>query len=195
MRPSLEDYTSGATTWKRDHKGVSYTLSHHGISDYNNQGTWCFYIHIHDNIFVNPDDFKLFDREAELVESFGRYRESYEYYTVPDYGFNGGITWYSKDYFVDRDGTKRTTLKIGCDYAHLWDMERGYPDTLETVDFDARKLIDELVENHPVKQRCSYSGKLDTADKFYTAKNGALVHESQEAQFTQDNWPTWMRAA
>ncbi len=28
--PTLEEYRTGGTTWRREHKGVHYTLSHHG---------------------------------------------------------------------------------------------------------------------------------------------------------------------
>lgn len=191
--PTLEECRQGATTWKRDHLGVSYTLSHHGVSSYSPQGTWCFYIHLHDNLFIG-DDFKLFDRQAQLKEtSPGLFYETYDYWDVPDYGFHGGITWYSKERFVDRDGIERTSLKIGCDYAHLWDREGGYSDGLNDVDWDAKKLIAELVKNHPVKWRCSYCGKLDIPENFYIAKNDARVHVSQEDKFSELEWPMWMR--
>lgn len=191
--PSLEQYQSGSTTWKREYKGVSYTLSHHGISDYSPQGTWCFYVFVTSNMFINDADFALFDREAELTELYGSYRENYDYYSVPDYGFHGGITWYSKERFIDKEGKEQTSLKIGCDYAHLWDRESGYWQGLDDIDRDVKALIDKLVEAHPVKLRCGYCGKLDNPDQFYTAKNGAIVHKSQIEKIKENDglWEHW----
>jgi hypothetical protein len=189
MLPTLEQYKQGATIWKREYKGVGYSLSHHGVSDYSPHGTWCFYIFIQSNLFVNDEDFKLFNREAEITEFAGSFRENYSYYDVPDYGFHGGITWYSKERFVDREGKEQVSLKIGCDYSHLWDMEGGYSDGLDDVDRDAKALIDELVKMHPVKWRCQYSSKLDVPNEFYTAKNGARVHNSCiEKLKLDDSW-------
>jgi len=193
MKPELKDYQSGATTWKREYKGIMYTLSHNGISDYRPEGTWCFYIHLNDNLFINPDDFKLFDREPEKKErSFGSYGETYDYHSVPDYGFHGGITYYSTDSFMDKNGEQRKSLKIGCDYAHLWDEEGGYWQGLNDVDHDAKILIDELVSHHPVKLRCQYSGLIDVPDNFYKARNGNMVHKSKLTEFSEDKWPTWL---
>lgn len=190
--PTLAEYRQGSTTWKRDYKGVSYTLSHHGISDYSPQGTWCFYIFINSNMFVNHDDFSLFDREAEIVEINGNFRETFNYWDVPDYGFHGGITWYSKEGFVDREGQKQTSLKIGCDYNHLWDRESDYWQGLDEVESDAKSLIDKLVEQHPIKLRCSYCGKIDLPDQYYTAINGAVVHKSQIDKLKENGWDKWM---
>ncbi len=188
--PSLEQYRSGATTWKKSHNGIDYLLSHHGVSEYSPQGTWCFYIFLHDNLFVNQDDFKIFDREPRLVEFSGRFIETYDYDSVPDYGFHGGITWYSVEHFVDRDGTKRKSLKIGCDYAHLWDREGGFSDGLDEVEMDAKRLIEKLVEQHPIKRRCAYSGQLDIPEMFYEAQNGNWVHKTQ-ADNLPGGWVLW----
>jgi len=192
--PTLEQLRQGATAWKREHKGVSYTLSHHGVSDYSPQGTWCFYIHLLEPQFQRPEDFALFDREPEVREFAGSHREHYPYDDVPDYGFHGGIAWYSRETFIDRDGSRRKALKIGCDYAHLWDQEGGYWQGLDDVEADAKRLINALVAQVPMKLRCGYSGKLDMPDQFYTARNGVLVHLSHEDKFTEAEWPTWMRA-
>ncbi len=195
--PTLEQYHQGATTWKREHKGVSYTLSHHGISDYSPQGTWCFYIFINSNMFVNDADFSCFDRPAEIKQmGAGTYWETYNYWDVPDFGFHGGITWYSKDRFVDKEGKEQSSIKIGCDYDHLWDRESGYWQGLDDVERDAKALIDKLVEAHPVKLRCHYSGKLDAPEQFYTAKNGAVVHKSQIEILKESDawWQHWQPA-
>lgn len=192
--PTLEELRQGATTWKREHKGVGYSLSHHGVSDYSPQGTWCFYIHLLEPQFQSAEDFAKFNREPEVKEFAGSYRESYPYDDVPDYGFHGGITWYSRETYIDRDGLSRKALKIGCDYAHLWDREGGYWQGMDAVDADAKRLIDALVAEVPLKVRCAYSGKLDMPDQFYTARNGARVHVSERGRFSEAEWPTWLPA-
>lgn len=192
--PTIEQYREGATTWKRDHKGVAFTLSHHGVSKYSPQGTWCFYIHLQEPQFQRPEDFARFDREPEVKEWAGSHRESYPYDDVPDYGFHGGITWYSRETYVDRDGATWKSLKIGCDYAHSWDADSGYWQGLEDVESDARALIDKLTDQIPLKVRCGYCGKLDMPDQFYTARNGVRVHVSQRDKFSESEWPTWLPA-
>lgn len=192
--PTYEQYRSGATTWKRDHLGVGYTLSHHGVSEYSPTGTWCFYIHLLEEQFVTPEDFARFDREPEIKEFAGSYREYYPYEDVPDYGFHGGITWYSRDLYVGRDGCRYKALKIGCDYAHSWDRDGGYWQGLDDVERDARGLIEKLVAAVPLKERCAYSGRYDLPEQFYTARNGCRVHVSQRDKFSETEWPTWLPA-
>jgi len=179
-KPTFEQYQKGATSWKREHKNIAYRLSHHGISEYSPQGTWCFYIYIRENMFLNYDDFNLFYRALEICEmGSGTYWETHDYGSVPDYGFHSGITWYEINYGIDKfTGKPIKVLEIGCDYAHLWDRESGYWQGLDDVDADAKRLIDKLVEAHPLKSVCGYSGKLGNPEEFYTAKNGRTVHKS-----------------
>lgn len=193
--PTLDEYRSGATTWKRDHKGIGYTLSHHGVSDYSPQGTWCFYIHLLEEQFQRAEDFALFDRDPEVREfPAGYFREHYPYDDVPDHGFHGGITWYSRDTYVGRDGKSYKALKIGCDYGHSWDRDGGYWQGLDDVAADAERLIDALVATVPFKERCGYSGRYDMPSEFYTARNGTRVHNSQASEFSDDHWPLWLPA-
>jgi hypothetical protein len=192
--PTLEQYRRGATTWRGEHKGVAYTLSHHGVSTYQTQGTWCFYIHLREEQFVAPEDFARFDRKPEVRESFGSFRENYPYEDVPDYGFHGGITWYSRDFYVGKNGQRYKALKIGCDYGHLWDEEGGHWQGHDDVERDARQLIEKLVADITLKERCGYCGKYGLPDEFYTARNGRRVHRSQVGQFSDERWASWLPA-
>lgn len=192
--PTLEQLRQGATTWKRERHGVGYTLSHHGVSSYSPEGTWCFYIHLLEEQFVSADQFAMFDREPEVREWAGSHREHYPYDDVPDFGFHGGITWYSRETYVARDGRRMKALKIGCDYAHAWDRDGGYWQGLDDVEADAKALIDRLVREVRIKERCSYSGQYDVPEQFYTARNGCRVHVSQATKFSEDEWPTWLPA-
>lgn len=192
--PKLEQYRQAAAKWCGEHKGVHYELSHHGVSEYQPQGTWCFYIFINEGMFIKDESFTAFDREPKIQEiGSGSKFETYDYWDVPDYGFHGGITFYERTSFVDKEGVRRKQLKIGCDYNHLFDLENGYWEGLDEVRMDTHRLIESLVQSHPIKLRCKYSGKIDLPENFYEAQNGNLVHVSQEATFTAESWPTWMR--
>lgn len=193
--PSLEQYRKAAAKWNRTYLGVNYELSHHGVSDYQPQGTWCFYIFIQENMFLNDEDFKLFDCEGQIKDTLGSgsFWETYDYYKVPDYGFHCGITWYSKDSFIDKEtGNRLASLKIGCDYSHLWDQEGGYWQGLDDVEADVKKLIEELVRNHPLKWRCAYSGKLGKPEDFYIAANDATIHNSHIEKLKENGWEQWL---
>lgn len=192
MKPTLEQYEKSSAQWRGSHKGVSYLLSHHGISDYQREGTWCYYIFVNSDMFINSDDFLKFDLEPKIIDLYGSFMESFDYYDIPDYGFHGGITWYSKEYFINKEGKKQTSIKIGCDYGHLWDSESGYWQGLENVRRDCENMIDKFVENHPVKTRCIYSGKLDIPEQFYKAENGALVHKSNLENLQKDGDSRWL---
>lgn len=191
--PTLEELRTGSTTWRRTYKGINYTLSHHGVCSYKPKGTWCFYIHLLEGMFINADDFAKFYREPIVSElGSGSFYETHAYNDVPDYGFHSGITFYSLDNYVDRDGKKYRSIKMGCDYSHLWDEESGYWQGLEDVANDAKNYIDGLVGNVPFKKRCAYSGKIDAPDQFYESEKGLLVHNSYLEKMIADGHPAWL---
>lgn len=195
--PTHEEYLKSAAVWRGEHNGVSYSLSHHGVSDYSPDGTWCFYIHLTEEIFLSPESFAAFDREPEVKKMGGleSYYETYDYWSVPDHGFHGGITFYERTTYVGKfDGLPKKALKIGCDYAHSWDRDGGYWEGKNDVERDAKRLIEKLVIDYPVKARCGYSGVLDEPGAFYTARNGSRVHRSQADKFSETEWPMWLPA-
>lgn len=193
--PTLEQYLRSSATWKGEHRGIAYSINHHAVSAYEPTGIWCMYLHLLEEQFVNPDDFAKFDREPELREVAGSYREHYPYEDVPDYGFHGGVTWYSRDVHPNRKtGEPTKALKIGCDYNHLWDQEDGYWQGLDAIERDARDLIDKLVAAVPFKERCGYCGVYDLPDQFYTARNGQRVHRSQQTKLAESGWEAWLPA-
>jgi hypothetical protein len=175
-------------------EGIRYKLSHHGVSDYSPQGTWCFYVYLREEQFVSADDFARFDREPVVKEFAGSHRQSYDYFDVPDHGFHGGITWYERTVQITKSGAPTKVLEIGCDYNHSWDRDEGYWQGLDDVERDAKALIDALVADVPMKDRCAYSGKYDLPCAFYTARNGSRIHISQLAKFSETEWPMWLPA-
>ncbi len=66
--PTPEQYKKCAAKWRGTYKGVSYELSHHGISDYQPKGTWCFYIFFDEAMFINAEDFAKYNLEPKITD-------------------------------------------------------------------------------------------------------------------------------
>lgn len=191
--PSLQELLKGSTQWRGEHKGVSYLLSHHGYrngdeyagAEYN-PGTWCYYIIVPEQMFPHRwADFAV-TRKAAGYEQFG---PAFDHDM-----FDSEITWQSSEPYYDRK-TERMwdAAKVGCDYAHLWHRERGYPDTFGSVTMDAERTVEKFLAANPDRLlRCDYSGKWGQEADFYTAVNGRRVHLSQEANI-DDGWIGWKR--
>lgn len=188
MLPSLSDYLSSAARWHDTHRNVRFEVSHHGVSEYSPEGTWCFYIFLHEELFQRPEDWALFNLPEERREWAGKIRSHFPYDSIPELLWHGGITFGERTVCVLPDGRDSFMLKLGCDYGHLWDREAGFPGNLVSVKRDAIRLIDDFATRFPVKTRCAYSGKWDTPENFYTARNGALVHRSTNVSGAHANW-------
>ncbi len=189
--PRYEELLKGATTWRDSHKGVTFTLLHHGYcrgDDYegarHNPGTWCYYLIIPEQMYPHRwPDFACVRSESGY-EHPGPAWESVE--------FDSEITWSSSEPYYDRKEKRQyDASKVGCDYAHLWHMERGYPDTYESVRGDAMRTVESFLRAHPDRRLSSdYSHRWGTPDQFYTAVNGRLVHVDDEIP---DEWDGWKR--
>lgn len=151
--PTYKDMLEGRTVWMHSHKGVSVKISHHGYRKdggfTESPGTWCYYVLLSQK--NAPDDWARF-RAKKGKFNFGpvtRYSES----EGPAWGhdwFHGGITSTTSGQFTCRKtGLRIKTVEVGCDYAHLWDSEAGFPDTLETVKSDAEQTVDSLLAANP----------------------------------------------
>jgi hypothetical protein len=194
-KPSLEDFLQSSARWIGDHKGIRYELSWHGLSEYNEQGTWCWYLHLFSEQFNANDWAKLrLDREDKQMLGPNWHRH-YNYDGFPDLDAHGGWTFGELDIYLGKDGKEYEHVKIGCDYAHLWDRENGYWQGREAIEQDAKRSIDLLCEMFPARrQRCGYSGKYDDLENFYTARNGKLIHNSHRGEFSDEHWPQWQPA-
>lgn len=146
MKPEYSEYLSCSARWYGSHKGVKYELVHHGISDYQPEGIWCAYIYIYEHEAEDFDKFYCPNEVKKFIDS-SPYRVTNDYYSIPDMGFSGGITFYkNENYPHPKTGEPARSIKIGCDYNHLWDAERGYPDTLESVRHDTEALIEKYLD-------------------------------------------------
>lgn len=195
MTPTYQELLRGSTTWRGDHEGVTYILNHHGHrtgdeyegAEYH-PGTWCHYLLIPEQMYPHRwSDFEV-TRKANGWESFG---PAFEHDM-----FDTEITWQSSEPYWDRK-TERMwdAAKVGCDYAHLWHRERGYPDTFDSVTADAKRTVEKFLSANPDRLfRCDYSGKWDAPDQFYTAINGRRVHLSKESEIDA-GWVGWKRVS
>ena len=192
MLPTLEDYRSGCTTWTGTVEVISYSVKHWGVSDYQRYGIWNYYLHINEQLFQNPADFEQFWLPRKLKEFGESQYASYDYYIDPitALDFHAGPTFYEPSTFFDRNtGKDYRTVKVGCDYSHLWDQEAGYPDTLASVRADAERSCRLLFEAYPHNRRCAYSGIVDHPNNFFETNAGWWVHNSkEEAAGGHSNW-------
>jgi hypothetical protein len=173
--PTLEEYQSGSTSWKGTYRSVSYVVTHWGPDrKYSPYGTWCYYIFIHKEMFINIEDWKLFDID-ELSDGYS---------VTPDLNWHCGITFGEK--------LNEGTVKLGCDYNHYYDEDLKNWYSLDIVTQDTKVSIDTFHDNFKLKLRCDYSGKWDIPENFYKAKNGATVHISWKEKLAQNGWDTWL---
>lgn len=187
MTPTYEELLKGATTWRDSHMGVNFSLNHHGYSaggkypyDEPRPGTWTYYLLIPEQMYPH--------RWADFAVT--RKENGYEYHgpAFQHEMFDTEITWSSSEPYWDRK-TERLwdAAKVGCDYAHLWHHERGFPDTYESVTQDARNTVEAFLAANPDHYlRCGYSGIWGKPEEFYTAANGCIVHKSQREA---SGWP------
>lgn len=106
------------------------------------KGCWNYYIYLLESKIENFSDFWL-KPELKEFSSGGTQYLSYDYYSslLSNIHWHGGITfWEGND-----DIPTRRFIKVGCDYAHLWDMELGYDTELVDVYADVLRTTEELL--------------------------------------------------
>jgi len=153
MKPTLAEYYESKATWRIKYKGIYGEVQHHAINDYTPEGIYCSYITLYEDQFA-PEIFNKFVLEAipyQIIKGEGSWHRRYDYYNLPDYGFHGGITYYEiGTYFDSADGKEKKFVKMGCDYSHLWNHERGHQETLNIVKHDLMGVIDKFIEANPI---------------------------------------------
>ena len=131
--------SSPKKVWYGKYRGISFEINNFkfaGIESGKEQ--WTYYL------YLDPEEFEpsLWLEPKENDYS----RITYEYYRHPisDIYWHGGVTWYEK-----RGGQEKEskTVKVGCDYNHLWDRDKIYD--LEDIKRDIKKTIDEFHEKFP----------------------------------------------
>ena len=188
MKPTYDEALNGTIQWRSEYKDIGILLSFHGYREdagYHSEGTWCYYLLLDERMF-KPEDWKKMWFKPKKTE----YGLDHQYHRFPDVDFHCGITFYEQGVTYDRKTYKKIkTLKVGCDYAHYWDLERGYPDHYDSVLFDAKHSVSVLLNHFPdVKWKCAYSGIWDVQENFYVAKNGKTIHNTMADSIEWEDW-------
>jgi hypothetical protein len=196
MRPTYEEALSGACKWHSSHRGVRYELSWHGASEYSPQGTWCWYLLLPQEQFNSEDWARLrLEKQDKKFHEDGSWHRHYTYDRFPDLEPHGEWTFGEMELYLGRDGKEYEHVKVGCDYAHLWDREGGFWQGKSDVEHDVKRSIDLLCAMFPnMREKCSYSGKWGEPEEFYTARNGTRVHNDYRAKFSETEWAGWLPA-
>lgn len=189
MKPTLDQFLKCGARWHGEHLGISYELSWHGCSEYNPDGTWCWYIFVTSEQFY-PDDWAKLRLEQKDSEFAGSWRSHWSYETFPDCDPHGEWTFGEMNSYLGRDGNKHERVKVGCDYAHSFDRDGGYWEGHDDVERDVKRSIGKFVAMFPTRRvKCAYSGKYDDPDKFYETNAGWFVHLSCEEKAPDHfNW-------
>lgn len=142
------------------HQDIVYEVSNHGRGkkttyDDDDGGTWCYYVTINERA-LSKTDFEEFWLPATMcTRSSGIEEPSYAYYNArfADADWHGGVTFYEKLGGID-GGQRR--VKIGCDYAHLWDEGCHYD--FSTVQSEAIQTIEKLRGMYEFYKRDPWNG-------------------------------------
>ena len=189
--PSIEEFLKSTARWREKHKQVWYEVAFWGYGSINDgRGMWNYYIFADEQMFA-PEDFVRLVMPTKSYEMAGSTHRGYDESSLPDFKMHGGSTAYEIITYWDRGKSREfRTIKIGCDYGHLWDREAGYDYSLSYVKHEATESVDALLKMFPNRnERCEYAGTWDVPSKFYTAKNGCRVHIDSKIEL-----PGWQPA-
>lgn len=160
--------------------GLAYLISFWGEGRMNDgRGMWNYYVTIVEDQLSPEDWAKVWlPVTSKWKRSSGHEDPSYNEYSsiLSDGDFHGGITFYEKRAQVD--GTRRS-VKVGCDYGHIWDEDVGYNYDLEYVHRDALNTCAKLAKILNPLARCTWSGayfdpRFDVSSNVPGWKGGAL---------------------
>jgi hypothetical protein len=142
------------------HFDIGFEVSNHGRREdrygRSGQGTWCYYVIVGEPMLDAGSFAEFWLPHTECVRSSGLSEPTYAYYQArfADADWHGGVTYYEK--LGGLDGAARY-VKIGCDFAHLWDEERWYD--YAQVEREAKATIEALRRMYAFKRRCIYTGR------------------------------------
>lgn len=174
MKPTLEEYQKSSAVWVDTYREVRYRINHHGISEYNHEGIWCYYIYLNEDQML-PEDFEKFNLDREFYELADKKRECYRYYGL-DLDMYGGITWYKKEtHWSPYTSKDITIIEVGCDFNHTWDRDNYYWHGFKDIEWEVKKTIDIFLERYKIRKSCKYCGMYGEDDEFYLNKNGGNV--------------------
>jgi len=155
--------------WNGEYRGVKFEIAKWKLGDMMN---WNYYLFL--PIDQIPEEKrKIWNLPPKYKSFFGDKKYLiYDYNESPfcDLDWHGGITYYSKEF----EEKRLMGIKMGCDYAHYWDIKREY--CLDEVFQNTKNTIDKLWEHIPdLKLRCSWDGKYYETGEVEVLQNGNTV--------------------
>lgn len=166
------------TVWSGEYRGISWEIQRFPaiLDDRELKLNWTFYLYLFiDIIPVDAESYWLSPRTDMK-------RISYDYYShgvLSSIDWHGGMTWYSKE--AGFDGEKRV-IKVGCDFQHLWDYERGCDYDLDEVFSEVKSAIDSFRELVPsYGYWCRWDGKVHKPEEITIKEDGSYRCGCQEA--------------
>jgi hypothetical protein len=111
----------------------------------NDKGVWNYYITLWESLMPEGsfEPLWLEDKQTKFSEQ-GKEHITHDYMQQPfaDVDWHGGITFYKKEGQIKG----HRGIKLGCDYCHIWDAERGYNYTIDDVVSDALHTAKQIKE-------------------------------------------------
>lgn len=131
-----------AEYWRGQHEGLHFKITLWGVGGYNPHGTWCYYVYFSERYILNFDELWLPPKLIKTTpESHGFVSYDYNDLSLAHVDWHGGVTYYEKH--GELKGFR--CVELGCDYAHLYDHERGFPYHLDEVVYDCKKTIEAVI--------------------------------------------------
>jgi hypothetical protein len=129
---------SHSDIWKGSYKGLDFKIqrwSNKYKDSHSFEYNWNYYIYFRE---ATTKDFELNWLEDKVVT----WGITHDYYNTPiaQGDWHGGVTFYQKHVNIP----SRRVVEFGCDFMHLWDMERGMEYSLDEVFRECLETIDSL---------------------------------------------------
>lgn len=190
MQP--QDYLDAAYYWKGSHRGIPYQIVLWDVASamHDGKGSWNYYLFLKEQAFADQSIFERMWLDPVEYPGTERYKamKFYQYsgvYPLTLFDMNGGPTFYEK---ITDELTGNRTVKVGCDYSHHWDEERGYPYDRQYIEGSARRDIDNLHEAVVLNIRCNWDGE------WYPQSEMFELHNKHYWQGNKEKMPaTWFK--
>lgn len=124
------------------YRDIYCEIVHWGVNEIDEKGIWNAYICLFKDK-VEDFDKLLCKKVNNSICKGHKYWDSYSLEKFFD--FHCGITYY--EVLRNEFNGKIVGVKIGCDYHHLWDLERDYDENI--ISRDLKNVVDNFYNNFP----------------------------------------------
>ena len=174
--PEYKELLTGVTYWQFKHDHVPIKIVFHSYNEKpgsgylhmdTHPGTWNYYLMIPEPMYLHrwDIDFKVMYDTSPFGTLPGAFDDDMFRMGISDYG--------SEPYFCRHEKRWFDSTRVGCDYNHASNINRGLPDTLESVICDAKYSAEKFVTMHPdFRIRSDYSGRYGNRDEMYQTDRG-----------------------